>query len=116
MLSTLFHTDRAWDFLCVVTNYKNPTEKRIVINNQTKEEAAFSLHKDAPILTVKKKESIISMRFTANLLQQLNCPVNCCMYQLISGFRTMCKKHLSFNLIILTWVEYIEIDILATSC
>lgn len=55
MLSTLFHTDRAWDFLCVVTNYKNPTEKRIVINNQTKEEAAFSLHKDAPILTVKKK-------------------------------------------------------------
>lgn len=34
--------------------------KRIVINNQTKEEVAFSLHKDAPILTVKKKKVLFS--------------------------------------------------------
>lgn len=54
------------------------------------------------------KKNIISKRFTANLLQQLNWPVNRCVYQHISTFRTIFKKHLLFNLIILTWVEYVE--------
>lgn len=87
----------------------------MVVNNETKEEAGFSLCKEVPIFTVKK-ENIISTRFTANLLPQLNCPVNLCLYQLISRFKTRCKKHLSFYLIILTWVEYVETDILATGC
>lgn len=79
-----------------------------------KEEAGFSLCKDVPIFIVKKEN--ISTRFTVNLLQQLNCPVILCLYQLISRFKTKCKNHLSFNLIILTWVEYIGTDILATGC
>lgn len=89
--------------------------KIMVFNNETKKEAGFSLCTDVPIFTVKK-ENIVSMRFTANLLQQLNCPVNLCLYQLISRFKTRCKNHLSFNLNILTWVEYVETDILATGC
>lgn len=49
--------------------------KFTVVNNETKEEANFSLCRDVSVFTVKK-ENIIFTRFTANLLQQLNCPVN----------------------------------------